>query len=324
MDAIQPALGSLMHKQSETEQLFAELRSPLALLSPKWLYDDTGSGLFETITQLPEYYPTRVELSLLDSHASKFASLIGPANLTELGSGSSPKTQSLIRGFLAAGTLETYAAFDVNANAAQRSVQELTRMFPTGNFTAQHGDFNRGIPQPEGEDIHVIAFLGSTIGNFTPAQRHDFLCTIHASMRPGDWFLLGVDLVKEPSRLIAAYDDESGVTEAFIMNVLSNINNVCGTDFAQNNFIYAPSWNPQEQRIEMRLVSIHDHTVSSANDALFLGSGVEILVEISTKFHLPDIKAELAALGLHPAHQVVASESGHNESDFALILAQRE
>lgn len=305
-------------------EFFAELDSPLSLLSPKWLYDDTGSGLFEAITGLPEYYPTRVELSLLDAHASTVATLTNATQLTELGSGASPKTQSLIRGFLDASPHATFTAFDINADAAHRSVEDLTRLFPQGNFTAQHGDFNHGVPQSSDDGTHVIAFLGSTIGNFTSPQRRAFLESMHASMGVGDWFLLGVDLVKNTDRLLAAYNDSAGITKRFILNVLSNINHVCGTNFDMRNFEYVPSWNVEEERIEMRLVCTQPQLVSAHTHHKQFNACDSILVEISTKFRLSIIAQELQSVGITPTHQFVASDTGQDEPDFALILAQRQ
>lgn len=308
---------------STAREVFDALTSGTGLLQPKWLYDDTGSLLYEAITELPEYYPTRVELGILRDHSPDIARLTGATHITELGSGASPKTIAMIRGFISHGLLESFTAFDVNADAAERSVSELRSLFPDLEFVAEHGDFNDGIPLASTQGPRVLAFLGSTIGNFLPDQRRRFLTVMHDSLRPGDWLLLGLDLVKDPARILAAYDDSQGLTARFISNVLNNINAVAGSDFDPTEFKYVPSWNADDQRVEMRLCSNGTQQVRLADSRLQLAAGEEILVEVSTKFELHAMVEELGSVGLSVDHQFTGADAGRPEPDFALLVARR-
>ena len=200
-------------------------------LPPKWFYDAQGSALFEKITELPEYYPTRAERSILSAAADEIAPLSQARVLVELGSGSSEKTRLLLSALRAAGTLRAYVPVDVSESALAGAEEALAAEYPGLAVHAVVSDFEQylGLEQPAGggdaaAGPRLVAFLGSTIGNMVPAERAVFLQRVRASLRPGDSFLLGTDLVKDVGVLVAAYDDSAGVTAAFSKNVLAVLN----------------------------------------------------------------------------------------------------
>jgi L-histidine N-alpha-methyltransferase len=277
-------------------------------LPPKWFYDAEGSALFEKITELPEYYPTRAERSILRLAAAPIADLSGAPTLVELGSGSSEKTRLLLSALRAAGTLRSYVMIDVSEAALVGAGSTLASDYPGLEVHAVVSDFeaNLGLPPAGGLDgapadgPRLVAFLGSTIGNMAPAQRSAFLARIRSQLRPGDSFLLGTDLVKDPAVLVAAYDDTAGVTAAFNKNVLSVLNTALGADFDLDTFEHVARWNAGAEWIEMRLRS----TVAQSVRVPALGltvdfaSGEEMRTEISAKFRRSGVASELAAAGL--------------------------
>ncbi|HKY58370.1 MAG TPA: L-histidine N(alpha)-methyltransferase, partial [Aeromicrobium sp.] len=184
-------------------------------LPPKYFYDDRGSELFDQITQLPEYYPTRAERSLLARHADDIVHAADARVLLELGSGSSEKTTILLDALEQAGQLESYVPVDVSSGALRGALDDLARTRPTLPVYPVVADFEHHLADLPVPGRRLVAFLGSTIGNFAPADRSDFFARLGAALRPGETFLLGIDLVKDPERLVAAYDDASGVTAEF-------------------------------------------------------------------------------------------------------------
>jgi L-histidine Nalpha-methyltransferase len=277
-------------------------------LPPKWFYDAEGSALFEKITELPEYYPTRAERSILRSASPSIAALSGAATLVELGSGSSDKTRLLLSALRAAGTLRSYVMIDVSEAALLGAGSALASEYPGLEVHAVVSDFeaNLGLPPAGGaggapaDGPRLVAFLGSTIGNMAPAQRSAFLARVSSQLRPDDSFLLGTDLVKDPATLVAAYDDMAGVTAAFNKNVLSVLNAALGADFDLDAFEHVAAWDPGAEWIEMRLRSTAAQSVRVPALGLTVdfASGEEMRTEISAKFRRSGVASELAAAGL--------------------------
>jgi L-histidine Nalpha-methyltransferase len=272
-------------------------------LPPKWFYDANGSALFEKITELPEYYPTRAEREILTGTATEIAALTGARTLVELGSGSSDKTRLLLSALRQAGTLRCYVPVDVSEPALTAAAALLITEYPGLDVRAVVSDFEEhlGLPAPDDAPApRLVAFLGGTIGNLIPAERARFLARVRAGLRPGDWFLLGTDLVKDPATLVAAYDDSAGVTAEFNKNVLAVLNAELGADFDLDAFEHVALWDPVAEWIEMRLRSLDGQTVRVPGIGLEVrfAAGEEMRTEISAKFRREAITAELAAAGL--------------------------
>jgi L-histidine N-alpha-methyltransferase len=271
-------------------------------LPPKWFYDAEGSALFEKITELPEYYPTRAERSILRLAATLIAGLSGAATLVELGSGSSEKTRLLLSALRAAGTLRSYVMIDVSEAALLGAAAALASDYPGLEVHAVVSDFEAdlGLDGAPADGPRLVAFLGSTIGNMAPAQRSAFLARVRSQLRPGDSFLLGTDLVKDPATLVAAYDDTAGVTAAFNKNVLSVLNAALGADFDLDAFEHVARWDADAEWIEMRLRSTTAQSVRVPALGLTVdfASGEEMRTEISAKFRRSGVAAELAAADL--------------------------
>ncbi|MEV8321930.1 L-histidine N(alpha)-methyltransferase [Kitasatospora sp. NPDC059811] len=273
-------------------------------LPPKWFYDARGSELFEEITRLPEYYPTRAERAILTARAGEIAAATGARTLVELGSGSSEKTRLLLDALRALGTLETYVPVDVSESALTAAGVALAAEYPG---LAVHGvlaDFTARLGLPPEGGPRLVAFLGGTLGNLLPEERAAFLRGLRAALDPGDFLLLGTDLVKDPSMLVAAYDDAAGVTAEFNLNVLNVLNRELGADFDPTAFAHVARWDPDREWIEMRLRSLRAQTVKipALNLPVHFDRGEELRTEVSAKFRRERVSAELAAAGLRLSH----------------------
>ena len=288
------------------EALRADARAGLTAspksLPPKWFYDAQGSALFDKITELPEYYPTRAEREILTATAAGIAGQTRARTLVELGSGSSDKTRLLLDALRAAGTLRCYVPVDVSESALVAAGDALSAEYPGLDVRAVVSDFEEHLGLPAGDDApgpRLVAFLGSTIGNLLPDQRAAFLARVRGSMRPGDFFLLGTDLVKDPATLIAAYDDASGVTAEFNKNVLAVLDAELGADFDRDEFEHVAVWDAEAEWIEMRLRSVTAQTVHLPGIGLTVNfaAGEEMRTEVSAKFRREGAEAELAAAG---------------------------
>lgn len=303
-------------------QMAADVRSGLAgsprTIPPKYFYDARGSELFDEITRLAEYYPTRTERAILDRHVEEIARVTAAETLVELGSGTSEKTRLLLRALTDAGTLWRFVPFDVDPAVLEDASAAVAEEFPDLEVRPVVGDFERHLPELPRHPRRLVAFLGSTIGNLDPGQRATFLEDVSGSLVSGDVFLLGTDLVKDPQRLVAAYDDASGVTAAFDKNVLLVLNRELGADFDPDAFAHRAVWDVEHEWIEMRLESLVAQRVRI--DALDLEVGLEageqIRTEISSKFRRPGVDAELAAAGLRMTHWWT-----DDAEDFALSLS---
>jgi L-histidine N-alpha-methyltransferase len=268
-------------------------------LPPKWFYDARGSDLFEQITRLPEYYPTRAEASILAAHAADIAARTGAHTLVELGSGSSEKTRLLLDALAQEGTLREYVPLDVSESALRDAVTVMHGDYPMLAIHGVVGDFTQHLDRIPGQVPRMVAFLGGTIGNLFPDERATFLGELRDTLAPGEWLLLGTDLVKNPDVLVPAYDDAAGVTAAFNRNVLAVLNRELGADFDVENYEHVAIWDPENEWIEMRLraAAAAQVTLSVLALDIVLENGEEIRTEISAKFRKKGIERELATAG---------------------------
>jgi L-histidine N-alpha-methyltransferase len=267
-------------------------------LPPKWFYDERGSELFEEITRLEEYYPTRRERAILTERAAEIASVTGARTLLELGAGSGEKTRLLLDAL--SGTLETYVPVDVSGDFLASAADQIAADHPDLRVQAVVADYERHLDQLPSGPRRLIAFLGGTIGNMEPADRVSFLGGLRASMGEDDALLIGADLVKAPQRLVRAYDDARGVTAEFNRNVLHVINRELGADFVVSRFEHVAVWDGTEERIEMRLRSTQAQTVrvGALDLVVEFAAGEEMRTEISAKFRRESFEASASAAGL--------------------------
>jgi dimethylhistidine N-methyltransferase len=275
------------------------LAAPPRSLPPKWFYDAAGSELFEQITRLPEYYPTRAETEILTDRAAQIAAATRAETLVELGAGSSRKTRLLLDALTEVGTLARYAPLDVSASALTEAGEALCRDYPKLRVAATVTDFETEFALPEDVGPRLIAFLGGTIGNLDTAQRRVFFAALREAMADGDTFLLGADLVKDPDVLVRAYDDGQGVTAEFNKNVLLVLNRELEADFDPDAFDHRALWNADEERIEMWLRSRVAQTVKfrALDLTVEFERAEELRTEISCKFRRAGLVAELARAG---------------------------
>jgi len=286
------------------DELAADARRGLTAapkwLPPRWFYDRRGSELFERITELPEYYPTRTERQILAEHADEIAAAAPVETVIELGSGSSTKTHLLLDAWQRAGTLRRIVTLDVSTSALTEAAAVLGQRYPGVELQPVRADFTRHLGQLDTVGRSAVVFLGSTIGNLDPDQRADFFTSTRAALDDGDVLLLGTDLVKPVDVLVPAYDDAAGVTAEFNLNVLRVLNSELAGDLPLAAFSHHAVWNERESRIEMRLRAERAVVARLAGIDLEVRfeRGEELLTEISTKFRRPELTAELKRAGL--------------------------
>jgi L-histidine N-alpha-methyltransferase len=273
-------------------------------LPPKWFYDARGSELFELITELPEYYPTRAERQILADRAPEIARHTRATALLELGSGYSTKTRLLLDALTAEGTLSTFVPMDVSPTALEAAAEQITADFPGLRVHNIVGDLTRHLKHLPAEGNRLIAFLGGTIGNLIPAERRTFFEDVRSVLEPGEHLLLGTDLVKSPSVVVPAYDDAQGVTAEFNRNVLRVLNGSLGADFDLDGFAHVALWDPEQEWIEMRLRARWPMRVTIPGVGLEVGfaAGEEIRTEVSAKFRREGVERELAEAGFALDH----------------------
>jgi dimethylhistidine N-methyltransferase len=260
------------------------LSQPQKTLRPKYFYDEAGSELFEAICLTPEYYPTRVETSLLAKVAPALSPQIAPGCvLVEFGSGASDKTRLLLD---ALPQITTYMPIDISAAALAPAVERIKAAYPNVSVRAVEADFTQPISRLDLRSYPAVLgfFPGSTIGNFTSDEAAAFLKAARAMLGPQALFLIGVDLVKDPAVLIAAYDDAAGVTAAFNLNILKRINSELHGNFILERFVHRALWNSESARIEMHLESLCDQAVSIGGRIFHFRAGETIHTENSHKF----------------------------------------
>ena len=287
-------------------------------LPPKWFYDSVGSDLFDQITRLPEYYPTRAEAEILRARSAEIASVSGADTLVELGSGTSEKTRTLLQALDDGGTLRRFVPFDVDASMLSAAATAIQREYPDIEIAAVCGDFEEHLSEIPDGGRRLFVFLGSTIGNLTADPRAEFLAALAAVMRPGDCLLLGTDLVKDTDRLVAAYDDAAGVTAQFNRNVLAVINRELDADFDVDAYRHVARWNADDERMEMwlRAESAQRVRIAALDLTVEFAAGEEILTEVSCKFRADAVADELARAGLRSTRWWT-----DNAGDFGLSLA---
>jgi L-histidine N-alpha-methyltransferase len=276
------------------------LTSDPRTMPPKYFYDDRGSRLFEAITRLPEYYQTRAEREILKRHADEIVARIRPGVLVEFGSGAADKTRTLLDAMRTAGTLEGYAPLDVSREASERAAESLIRDYPQLRVEGLIGDFERPHDLPFPGRRRLLAFLGSTIGNFERQRAVEFLAGAAAEMTRADGFLIGFDLVKDARTLERAYDDAAGVTAAFNLNLLRVLNRELGADFDPEGFRHRALYDSARERVEMHLESIRDQTVHipAIDLLLHFAEGETIRTELSHKYTRASVESLLRRGGL--------------------------
>jgi len=318
-----PAIEVHLTDQDLRDALEADVHEGLTALAkhlpPIYFYDDRGSRLFDEITRLPEYYPTRAERSILENYAKDIAARARATMLIELGAGTCDKSRVLLDALLAEGSLERFVPLDVSDSTLAEAATALAGEYPDVSIHPVVADFHRHLHHlPEG-GTRLFAFLGGTIGNLDPEERWTFLTDLRTAMTPQDRLLIGTDLVKDRSDLVHAYDDTAGITAEFNRNVLRVLNRELGADFDPEAFEHVALWNEEDSRIEMRLRSAVDQTAHIADLDLDVSfrSGEELLTEISSKFTPAGIEHELAAAG----YGVVDAWQSDGE-EFQLTLAR--
>ncbi|MGI8559732.1 MAG: L-histidine N(alpha)-methyltransferase [Solirubrobacteraceae bacterium] len=309
---------SAADERSLAEDVLDGLTKPFKELPPKHLYDSRGAELFDQICELPEYYPTRTERAILERDAE--AIVAGAVELVELGSGTAAKTRVLLDAMERAERLERYVPIDVTESMIRASAESLIAEYPGLAVHGVVGDFERHLDRmPEPLGPRLLVFLCGTIGNFTPGSRRRFLRNIARMLGPADRLLLGTDLVKDPARLEAAYDDAAGVTAEFNLNVLEVVNRELGGNFELSGFEHVAFYDRRHQWIEMRLRSRRPQRVLIEQLGLSVefSAGEELRTEISTKFTRERIETDLAASGLE-----LCGWHTDEEELFALSVSQ--
>jgi dimethylhistidine N-methyltransferase len=313
--ALQPAVLAAL-----THDVRRGLSSRPKSLPSRWLYEGAGSKLFELITELDEYYLTRAETSILSERADEIVAMSGASKVIEFGSGTSEKTRLLLDAFYEADQLGAFVALDAAEQSLGGSVAELGARYPKTAVSGAVADFHAeltGVPPGPGR---LLMFLGGTIGNLDPAERSRLLARFADALDVGEHLLLGADLVKDPSRLVAAYDDAQGVTAAFEKNVLDVVNENLGADFDLDRFEYVARWDSRAEVVEMGLRSLgsQDVSIPSLDLSVHFDDGEELRTEISAKFHVADVTKELALVGFD-----VAAQWQDPAGDFAVTLARK-
>jgi L-histidine N-alpha-methyltransferase len=283
----------------------AEVRAGLLSDPPeipcKYFYDDAGSRLFEEITRLPEYYQTRTEGRILEARAGAVVDRFRPAELVEIGSGTSRKTRVLLDAMARAGSSRSCVLFDINERVLQESLRTLSAAYPGLEVRGVVGDFATDLGAiGTSAERRLAIFLGGTIGNLLPSAVPSFLKRLSALLDEGDGFLLGVDLVKDPARLHAAYNDAAGVTARFNRNILNVVNEALGGDFDPDAFEHVAFYDRDHAWIEMRLRALRPMRVrirEAGIERAFL-AGAEIRTEISCKYTRASLAALLPGTGL--------------------------
>ncbi len=276
------------------------LSSPFKEIPPKYFYDERGSELFERITEVEEYYPTRAERSILEAGAAEIVAAAEPTTLIELGSGAAMKTRALLDAMRDAGSLETYVPVDISEEITRRVADELVGEYAGLRVHGIICDYETHLERVPREEGGLIAFLGGTIGNFRPGSRRSFLARIATLMYPGDRFLLGTDLVKDPARLEGAYNDSGGLTAEFNKNVLDVINRELEANFDPDAFEHVAFWDSDNEWIDIRLRSLREQfsDVRALDMRVHFARNEEMRTEISTKFTRERLESSYADAGL--------------------------
>lgn len=322
-----PTLEVHLSDSDAADALYHDVRVGLSAdpkwLPPKWFYDARGSELFEDITALPEYYPTRTERELLRHSVGQIAARTAVDTLVELGSGSSEKTRLLLDALTATGSLQRYVPLDVSESALRGAMAAVAQEYPGLAVHGVVGDFTKHLEllPPVEEGRRLVAFLGGTIGNLLPAERTGFLTALRAALDPGELLLLGAGLATDPAVMVPAYDDATGVTAEFNRNVLHVLNRELGADFEVDAFDHLAVWNPTQGWIEMRLRACRAMTVRlpAVDMTVHFAKDEEMRTEVSGKFRREALGAELLDAGFGDQTWWIDPDNR-----FTLVLAAAE
>jgi L-histidine N-alpha-methyltransferase len=318
-----PQIDVLLGPNDRRELLERDVREGLTAtpkrLATKWHYDEEGSRLFSAITELPEYYLTRRERAILEERAGEIAAASGADTLVELGAGTSTKTRLLLDAFQARDSLARIVLLDVDETTLRASAAKLADEYPGVEVRGVVGDIERHLGALPREGKRMVAFLGSSIGNLDPSERGVFLAALRRTMSDGETFLLGTDLVKDPTRLVAAYDDAAGVTARFSLNILAVVNRELGANFDLSQFRHVPRWDAEREVIDVRLRSLGEQRVrvEELDLEVDFAEGEELHTEISSKFRRAGVEGELAAAGFN-----LVEWWTDRDADFALSLSR--
>lgn len=297
---------------------FWGLRSRPKQVPAIWLYDEAGSRIFDGITRLPEYYPTRREREILLREAPKIAQLSGAETLVELGSGTSEKTRLLLDALSATGSLRRFVPLDVSEQVLVSSACDVAEEYPTIEVHAVVGDFERHLLAVPDDDRRLVAFLGSTIGNLEPEARARFLGAVATSLGEDDALLLGLDLVKDVARIEAAYDDRAGLSEAFQRNALRHLDRELGSSFEHAALAYEAFWDAEHEWVDIGFRSTENQVVGvpALGIEVEFAEGEWFRIEVSAKFRRERVEAELGETGLSLGRWWT-----DDAGDFAVCLA---
>lgn len=313
-------LSQDLHHDSLIEDVQTGLSDPPRSLPPKYFYDERGSKLFDQICQTDEYYLTRAESSLLENHADEIVSTVRPTAIVEYGSGTSEKTEILIKAANQHHDWLHYLPLDVCEEILIESAERLIERYPWLSVDAWHGDFLHDMQQFENtHERSLYTFLGSSLGNFSYDQATRFLRDVRNTASDNDWFLLGVDMVKDQRILNAAYNDGNGYTAAFNLNVLNVLNRALDGDFDTARFEHHAFFDADRSRIEMRLRSRCQQTVTLRGIDLKLDfeNDEHIVTEYSRKYTADSIQQLLKKAGFTPQNIYTGSQN-----EFMLILSR--
>lgn len=312
------------HKASNSEVMVGLTKYPKSIAS-KYFYDDLGSELFERICELPEYYPTRTEMAILQMYAPEIAAIAGSCELVELGSGSAIKTRILLDAYESLNYPLRYIPIDISAGILETSAFDLLNDYPTLEVHGLVGTYELALQRlhsfnPQHLSKRMLIFLGSTLGNLNSQECDRFFEQITGALNSGDYFLLGIDLHKSKSLLEPAYNDAQGVTAQFNLNMLRHLNYRFDGNFDLSQFKHQAIYNDYQQQIEMYLQSQVSQTVTlrSLNLTIYLEAGEKILTEISRKFDLSRLERDLSSKGLKPVKTWTDSQQW-----FGMILCQQ-
>lgn len=293
-------------EQSFRESFLDGMRKNPKSIPCRFLYDERGSELFERICNVAEYYLTRSELSLLRAHGAEIAKLIGPeAALIELGSGSSVKTHLLLSRMISPAA---YMPVDVSREHLRSAARSIAMEYPSLEVIAVCADYSAPFALPETRGRRALFFPGSTIGNLPHEDAGALLSGWRDRLGPGGLMIVGVDLKKDPSRLLAAYDDSEGVTQSFIKNILVRANQELGADFDLSAFSYEAVWNEQDGCVQMYLTSRRDQVINAAGERFFMPLGERIHVESSYKYDIEEFAELSRRAGFAPRNVFLDSE----------------
>jgi L-histidine Nalpha-methyltransferase len=322
MSATDLSIDVRLTPQERRAMLLEDARSGLTshprTMSPVWFYDERGSNLFDEITRLAEYYPTRAERELLERHGNEIAAAAGADVLVELGSGTSEKTRILLQAMAAEDEVRHYVPLDVDEVTLRVAADRLAELYPDLTVHGVVGDFRHHLYDLPGGGRRLVAFLGGTIGNLAPDDRSRFLFDLDAALLHEDRFLLGVDLVKDVDRLVAAYDDPGGVTAEFNRNAIRVLAREFGGEVDEQLFDHVALWNADESWMEMRLRARQPVTIDlpGLDLTVHFEEGEDVRTEISAKFTAEGITEELYDAGL------IVECSWQHELGYLLLLAR--